>query len=75
MSQVLNIEFVEDGLEVHTRGLLAHGHAELSVNVADVAILAESRAFLRYVAAYVLEQSARIRNYAPNVNKVKPDPS
>lgn len=61
MSEVLNIEVVEDRLEVHTRGLLAEGHPELCVSVGDVAILAESKAFLRYVAAYILEQSARIR--------------
>ena len=61
MNQVSNIEFVENGLEVHTRGLLAQGHAELSVNVADVAILAESKEFLRSVVSYMLEQSAQIR--------------
>ena len=61
MSQVPNIEFVENGLEVHTRGLLAQGHAELSVSVADAVILAESKAFLCYVAGYVLDQSVHIR--------------
>lgn len=61
MNEIPNIEFVEDGLEVHTRGLLARGHSELSLSVTDVAMLAESKAFLRYVAAYILDQSARIR--------------
>jgi hypothetical protein len=55
MIGVENIIFIQNGLEVYTKGLLMRGHPELIVYVGKDALVNEGIGFLRYVVGYIIE--------------------
>jgi hypothetical protein len=62
MMEPKRLQVVAEGLHVMTRGLLESGHPELRARVADLALLQEAEAFLRFVGAYVLQNGLIIRS-------------
>ena len=58
----MNVAVRNRELEAYTEGLAASGHPELSVEVADRALVPQGEGFLQYVIAYLQQSGTRIRS-------------